>query len=142
LQTLRGQLLFSEASQVKLDAPVHAVHVAVDECGALLEKLSHLDRPLLLTTPSRIDVIATALSSHIAGSLPLSGIVIAEHDGTPSVHRLRLQAIFDGLERQQKQGSIRLPIFMTAKSVYETAQVCLNCLTGPRRFDDPFQGAE
>lgn len=58
-ETLGGRLLFSEREQVKLDAPVNTVHVAVDECGLLLEKLSKLDWPLVVTTPSRIDVIVT-----------------------------------------------------------------------------------
>ena len=57
-----------------------------------------------------------------------AGVLITDHDGTPTPWRQALQVIFEGLERTDatRAGSLRhyrLPIFMTPHATFEALSV-------------------
>lgn len=123
-EQLDGRLLFGSLDQVQMDTPVKQFLVGSSQCGTMLSQLRTMDRPLLISTPDRIDVITTCIAAHSAGAAPLAGIVLTDHDGTPSPYRSLLRSIFEGLERQAPtQGrQYRLPIFLTNQTTYDAVR--------------------
>jgi hypothetical protein len=117
--------------QVRMGDPVSEVYVVTSHCGTMLARLmgSRMDRPLLVTTPDRIDTVTTAVAAHAAGVIPLAGIAITEHSGVPSPFRSALRAVFEGLERSDRHRAgdsqhYQLPIFITSMDTYHASQVC------------------
>lgn len=53
--------------------PVSDFYVVTSLAGDMLNRLLRSERPLLLTTPDRVDVLTTALAAHSSGVAPLSG---------------------------------------------------------------------
>ena len=68
-----GKLLFTDLDQVQLGDPVSDVYVVTPNVGVMLQRLLKSDRPLLVTTPDRIDTLTTAVAAHSSGMVPLSG---------------------------------------------------------------------
>jgi hypothetical protein len=86
---LGGRLLFSERQQVKLDAVVSTVRVAVDELLTCYRQTLKLDRPRASRHPAHRHCDCPLCATWLAARL--SGILLADHDGTPSVHRAHLR---------------------------------------------------
>jgi hypothetical protein len=72
--TLSGKLLFTELEQLQMGTPVPEFYVATSFAGEMLNYLIKSNRPLLITTPDRIDTLTTAIAAHSSGVAPLSGV--------------------------------------------------------------------
>lgn len=111
---------------MQLDTAVSDTLVATAQVGGMLLTLEGLERPLVVTTSDRIDTILACTATHMSGSFPIAGIMIAAHDFAPTPYRGALQRIFDNLERQASQShsyTYRLPVFMTQLPVVDAVHV-------------------
>jgi hypothetical protein len=127
-RALDAKLLFTELSEVQMGENVSDFYIVTPHCGSMLNRLLKSQRPLLVTTPDRIDTLTTAVAAHSSGVAPLAGVLITEHDGTPTPFRKALQMMFEGLERAEKlragqMRQYRLPLFMSPHSTFNAMQV-------------------
>ena len=96
---LQGRLLFTELSEIQMGEAVNDIYVGTAHAGPMLTRLLKSEsgsRPLVLTTPDRIDTLATAVAAHSSGVAPLAGAAHARctcarcRSCTPALRRLQL----------------------------------------------------
>eukprot|EP01025_Chloroclados_australasicus_P044491 TRINITY_DN4825_c0_g2_i1.p1 TRINITY_DN4825_c0_g2~~TRINITY_DN4825_c0_g2_i1.p1 ORF type:complete len:785 (-),score=113.95 TRINITY_DN4825_c0_g2_i1:507-2861(-) len=113
-----------------LDKLFGSVNVASESLSELLLQLSSsvAQRPLVVTSADRTDIILGVLVGHTSGATPVSGMVVAQ-DQSRVGHIL--DKIFEGITERQADTSTglvraKLPVLVTSRSMHDTIRIIDN----------------